>query len=945
MKFIKALVVILTLCLPNVANAAWASFQAANNTAAPVTGFVDLPRGAGGFNQGMSIAADGTLVLRTDTYGDYIWNPTGNPPVGAAGSGTWNQLITSSSMPADYVNMSPGLAGHGVYEIQICYSNSQIMYMTTVDVEAGDLTGSGGGNSTVFKTTNRSTNWIRTAFTPVSQTYAQANQGTYKEFGPKIAIDSSNCNHVYAGTAGLNIATAAYNNSTGVVTLTFATAPSIVTGQTVSVVSIINNANGNPVTQLQGNFTATVSGTTLTYTGTSGLGVTLANTGFINNGILYLSTDGNTFNPVSGSTIPTPIGTAGYTAMQIARYNPSIIYIGSSGNGIYQSTNGDTGPFTHLTAGTGPTNTNLTNSAIDEAAGSFQGTFYVIDEINNLLWSWNGSTWAQIQSGVHSFAVDPQLSGHLIAIGAGGGAVNNTLESFNAGSTWITTTHQTIAGDIGWIANFTGSVGTSPWAFFDRSNNKLVWQLSSVGPYQITWTGNIATTTTPTYSITGRGVEQVVGIDVIAPPAAGSGGLACPVIPAGWDFEATCSPNFTTYPTTYYPNYPTFAAIWSTDIATSDSSNRIVSLADGVYGGGSQQSAYSDNGGTIWTSIVSNLPASEQFGGSLAASTSANWCFNTTNVRQPYCTANGGGSWTPISISGVTLTGSNIGCPYNIPCRYIVADRVNQNQFTLMIGSAPNAGFYETMNGGTTWSSLGNNNNVANGNGQMRTIPGQANHIWLASGNNQTGIGAITTTTGLSYTSNAGSTWTLVTNMGQCYSVGFGKAEVSYPDIYVAGWLKLPSTTSVASGTGTKMITITGSPGHTILAGAPVLIDSPGNNWDLSGSVTSYIGGVLTASVTTVLQGSGNESTINVYVWGEYKTTGGQTASPIWVQLDGLPGGSLDLVQGISGDMNIAGRAYMAFGGSGFKKINWLLERDIDPASNDNNPVGLEKAA
>src|SRR6516165_5224389 len=76
-----------------------------------------LPIGAGGFLTGLSIAQDGTMVVRTDTYGAYIWNGT-----------EWQQLITATSMPAAFVAHAQ-LYNHGVYEIQVAPSNSSVMYM------------------------------------------------------------------------------------------------------------------------------------------------------------------------------------------------------------------------------------------------------------------------------------------------------------------------------------------------------------------------------------------------------------------------------------------------------------------------------------------------------------------------------------------------------------------------------------------------------------------------------------------------------------------------------------------------------------------------------------------------------------------------------------------------------------------------------------------------
>ncbi len=93
-----------------------------------------LKVGGGGWVTGISIANDGTMVVRTDTNGAYLWNGS-----------QWVQLVTTSSMPAAF-----DFSGHGVYEIQVAPSNSSIMYMTF--------------DGYVFKTTNQGTTWTQTAF-------------------------------------------------------------------------------------------------------------------------------------------------------------------------------------------------------------------------------------------------------------------------------------------------------------------------------------------------------------------------------------------------------------------------------------------------------------------------------------------------------------------------------------------------------------------------------------------------------------------------------------------------------------------------------------------------------------------------------------------------------------------------------------------------------------
>src|SRR5262245_18970031 len=54
-----------------------------------------LKTGAGGWLVGMDIAPDGTMVVRTDTYGALSWNGS-----------VWQQLVTAASMPASYSDPS-----------------------------------------------------------------------------------------------------------------------------------------------------------------------------------------------------------------------------------------------------------------------------------------------------------------------------------------------------------------------------------------------------------------------------------------------------------------------------------------------------------------------------------------------------------------------------------------------------------------------------------------------------------------------------------------------------------------------------------------------------------------------------------------------------------------------------------------------------------------------
>src|ERR1700690_1232153 len=79
-----------------------------------------LPVGGGGWVRGLIVAADGTMVGRTDTAGAYLYN---------SGTGSWSQLINPTSMPSAWIASNIESALSGCYELAIAPSNTQIFYM------------------------------------------------------------------------------------------------------------------------------------------------------------------------------------------------------------------------------------------------------------------------------------------------------------------------------------------------------------------------------------------------------------------------------------------------------------------------------------------------------------------------------------------------------------------------------------------------------------------------------------------------------------------------------------------------------------------------------------------------------------------------------------------------------------------------------------------------
>jgi Bacterial Ig domain/Purple acid Phosphatase, N-terminal domain len=154
------------------------------NATVTINTWQQLPIGAGGFISGMDIAPDNTTVVRTDTAGAFIWN-----------GAEWQQLVTSSSMPAAFVDNAVSF-NSGTYEIQIAPSDSSDMYMVYPVYEANTYPPVAG----VYKSTNKGTTWTQTSFTPIETEASLNANGPYRMWGQKMAVNPTNPNNVYVGT-------------------------------------------------------------------------------------------------------------------------------------------------------------------------------------------------------------------------------------------------------------------------------------------------------------------------------------------------------------------------------------------------------------------------------------------------------------------------------------------------------------------------------------------------------------------------------------------------------------------------------------------------------------------------------------------------------------------------------------------------------------------------
>ena len=92
----------------------------------------------------------------------------------------------------------------------------------------------------------------------------------------------------------------------------------------------------------------------------------------------------------------------------------------------------------------------------------------------------------------------------------------------------------------------------------------------------------------------------------------------------------------------------------------------------------------------------------------------------------------------------------------------------------------------------------------------------------------------------------------------------------------------------------------------------------------------------------------------NVYgVWrttataAQWASGAGTGTSVTWTKVNDYPLGSMDGPATLAADQTTWNKWMPGFAGSGFVygQQNYLLNRDLDPAANDNSPAFLDKAA
>jgi hypothetical protein len=631
----------------------------------------ELKIGAGGWLTGIDIAKDGTMVVRTDTYGAYIWNGT-----------QWQQLVTATSMPADVVGLGNN---QGVYEIRIAPSNTSILYMEYM----GD----------VFRSTDKGTTWVKTAFAQVA---ADPNTSSRMN-GQKMAVDPNNPNVVYVGTEQNGL---------------FVTADGGVSWQKVAAI---------PVSGLNGSSE---------YPGITGI----------------------TFDPTSGTT-------GGKT---------NTIYASSYGHGVFASTNGGA-TWTALSGGP---------SDVENATISTTGAYYAIGNNNTSLWRYMNGAWTQLNpdnsQNLQSVMVDPFDPTHIIVATPAG----NLNQSHDGGATWsgINWTTQFSATDVPWLATTSAYMSVGNMVFDPQVPDKI-WVSDGVGVWNTVVPTVLNWSTPVVWNSQSAGIEQLVANDIVVPP----GGH--PVV-GSWDRAFFYVNNPDTPPATVA--VPGFAAGWSLDYASTNP-NFVVGIADWW---GVEKSGYSTDGGQSWN-LFPTMPlfAGNTIGGTIAASSPQEIIWAPANGYAPEYTKDGGVTWNPIVLPGVT-DWADFDWTYFLDKRTVTADRVLPDTFYLYYTSTSNTasdGVYKSTDGGATWARVfsGQISPNSDNSSRIEAVPGEAGNLFFTGGPVTGNVPSHPVGEGFFQSTDGGATWTAVSNVLEVRTFGFGAPATpgGYPSIYIVGYV------------------------------------------------------------------------------------------------------------------------------------------------------------
>ena len=141
----------------------------------------------------------------------------------------------------------------------------------------------------------------------------------------------------------------------------------------------------------------------------------------------------------------------------------------------------------------------------------------------------------------------------------------------------------------------------------------------------------------------------------------------------------------------------------------------------------------STDGGQTWKLFPTMPPfAGKAISGTIAASSPTDIVWAPADGFQPYYTVNGGVSWSPVNLPGVT-DWSGFDWAYYFNAQTVTADRVLTNTFYIYYAGQ---GVYKTTDGGATWTQVFSGQISPNSyySSELESVPGEASNLFFTGG-------------------------------------------------------------------------------------------------------------------------------------------------------------------------------------------------------------------
>jgi hypothetical protein len=410
---------------------------------------------------------------------------------------------------------------------------------------------------------------------------------------------------------------------------------------------------------------------------------------------------------------------------------------------------------------------------------------------------WRTSADTGIQ--LHSIATDPTNPARVVA-GRDSGHLVVSVDrgaSWGAGVIWDVTR---VATDVPWLAFANESYMSNGAMRFDPVVPNKLWFTEGIGVWYSTAPDAAAGTTWRSYS---AGIEQLVARDVCVPPGSAS------VVLAGMDRGVWVVPRANaSYPARYVTMGSTASLIAAWSVAASRANpSHLVAIINRGIAGEPELSGYSLDGGATWTRFPVQPGSGGQSGDVVAPSIDD--IIAVIGTRYAYRSTDRGASWTPLSLPGDGGGDStNLHCGYNCKKHVLAIDGADPRTIYLYFYGR---GLYRSTDGGAGWT-LVSTQSFDGGNMywqvKLRSVPGQAGHLFLTAGQSGGATDANPANTFLWRSTDGGATWTKLQNhdqgpwapnerIAEPYDVAAGKAAPghTYPAIYFAGWYR-PTTSA-----------------------------------------------------------------------------------------------------------------------------------------------------